>query len=181
MNEELEALKSIAKQLEDAKIFYMISGSMAANYYTVPRMTRDIDVVLQLIPADIERLVQSLDKTFWIDSEMAAREVDIRGMFNVIHKDYLIKVDCILGKDSEFQCSAFKRRKQVRIEDHPVWLISPEDLILAKLLWAQDSLSEMQLNDVRHVLERKDLDRNYLNHWIAKLGLVNLYEKVSHA
>ena len=107
--------------------------------------------------------------------------VGVRGMFNVIHKDYLIKVDCILGKDSEFQKSAFKRRKQVRIEGHSVWLISPEDLILAKLLWAQESLSELQLNDVKHVLERKDLDRDYLNRWITKLGLVNLYEKVSHA
>ena len=51
-------------------------------------------------------------------------------------------------------------RKQVMIEDHPIF---PKDLILAKFLWAQDSLSEMQLNDVRHVLEREDLDRNYLN------------------
>ena len=181
MNEELKVLKSIAKLLEDAKVFYMISGSMAANYYTVPRMTRDIDVVLELIPGDIERLIESLDKIFWVDSEVASHEASACGMFNVIHKDYLIKVDCIIGKDSEFQKSAFKRRKQVRIEDHPLWLISPEDLILAKLLWAQESLSEMQLNDVRHVLERKDLDRDYLSRWITKLGLVNLYEKVNHA
>ena len=180
MNEELDVLKNISKQLEDAKVFYMISGSMAANYYTVPRMTRDIDVVLELVPGDIERIIQLLDKTFWIDSEMAVREAELRGMFNIIHKNYLIKVDCIVGKDSEFQKSAFKRRKQIKIEGQPVWLISPEDLILAKLLWAQDSLSELQLNDVRHVLERKDLDRDYLNRWITKLDLASLYKKVSH-
>ncbi len=48
MNEELEVLKLITRRLEEANIDYFISGSMASNYYTVPRMTRDIDVVIEL-------------------------------------------------------------------------------------------------------------------------------------
>ncbi|MHC4144009.1 MAG: hypothetical protein ACYSUD_04425 [Planctomycetota bacterium] len=42
MSEELEVLKIVAERLEGAGISYMISGSVAANYYTIPRMTRDI-------------------------------------------------------------------------------------------------------------------------------------------
>ena len=43
MSDELEVLKILADRLEEAGIGYMVSGSIAANYYTIPRMTRDID------------------------------------------------------------------------------------------------------------------------------------------
>jgi hypothetical protein len=48
MSEELEVLITVTGRLETADIPYMITGSMAANYYTVPRMTRDIDIVVEL-------------------------------------------------------------------------------------------------------------------------------------
>jgi hypothetical protein len=46
MSEELEVLKIVTQRLREAGINYMISGSIASNYYTIPRMTRDIDVVV---------------------------------------------------------------------------------------------------------------------------------------
>ncbi len=48
MTEELEVLTMIAERLEAAGIPYMVIGSFAANYYAVPRMTRDIDLVVEL-------------------------------------------------------------------------------------------------------------------------------------
>ena len=44
MSEELEVLKTVTSRLEGAGISYMLTGSMAANFYTVPRLTRDIDM-----------------------------------------------------------------------------------------------------------------------------------------
>jgi hypothetical protein len=34
----------VTEKLEEAGIPYMITGSMAANFYAIPRMTRDIDL-----------------------------------------------------------------------------------------------------------------------------------------
>ena len=43
MSEELEVLKMVGDRLGEAGIGYMVSGSIAANYYTIPRMTREAD------------------------------------------------------------------------------------------------------------------------------------------
>ena len=53
MSEELEVLKTVTQRLADASIPYMVTGSIAANFYTVPRMTRDIDIVVELSERDI--------------------------------------------------------------------------------------------------------------------------------
>ena len=47
VSEELEVLKDVVGRLERAGIAYMITGSTAANFYAVPRMTRDIDIVIE--------------------------------------------------------------------------------------------------------------------------------------
>jgi hypothetical protein len=52
LTEELEVLRIVAERLEPAGIPYMLTGSMAANYYAVPRMTRDIDLVVELSLVD---------------------------------------------------------------------------------------------------------------------------------
>jgi hypothetical protein len=52
MLDELDILKLVAARLEAAGVPCMVSGSMAINYYAQPRMTRDIDVVVELGAAD---------------------------------------------------------------------------------------------------------------------------------
>lgn len=56
MSEQLEILKLVAERLERAGIAYMISGSVALSYYAEPRLTRDIDIVIELKSGDAERL-----------------------------------------------------------------------------------------------------------------------------
>jgi hypothetical protein len=55
ISEELEVLKEVVRRLDRAKILSMLTGSIAANFYTVPRMTRDIDIVVELSSRDIDR------------------------------------------------------------------------------------------------------------------------------
>jgi hypothetical protein len=67
----------------------------------------------------------------------------------LIHNPTLIKIDCIIRKKTAFDAGAFSRKKVVMLEGTPVCLITPEDLILAKLRWCRDSLSELQIRDKR--------------------------------
>ncbi len=181
MSEELEVLKVISQRLNKSNIAYMISGSTAANYYTVPRMTRDIDIVVDLKDADIDKFVSLFQNDFYIDKEMIKKEVLGEGMFNLIHNQYVIKIDFIIRKDSEFQKSAFSRRRRISIENNLIWLISAEDLVLAKLLWSKDSHSEIQLKDVQNLLETlKDIDIAYIKEWVGKLDLGQLYKEVKN-
>ena len=182
MSEELEVLKTVTRCLNQAEFPYMISGSIAANYYTVPRMTRDIDIVIELKAIDIDKFIKLFQNDFYLDDkEMIKREVLQQGMFNLIHNQYVIKIDFIVRKESEFQDVVFSRRKKVFIENAPMWFILPEDLILAKLQWAKDSHSELQLKDVKNLLATvKDIDRVYIKKWVKKLDLSQLYNELNN-
>jgi len=180
MSEELAVLKIAAQRLNKAEMAYMISGSIAANYYTVPRMTRDIDIVIELKNVDVDKFVSLFERDFYIDKEMIKKEVARQGIFNLIHQEYVVKIDFIVRNKTEFQNSIFSRRKKISIDKKPIWFISPEDLILAKLIWAKDSHSEMQLKDVHNLFGTvKDLDLKYIKSWVSKLGLEKIYNEVN--
>jgi hypothetical protein len=51
---EIEIVRDISRKFEQATIPFMLTGSMAMNYYAQPRMTRDIDVVVAISPNDVE-------------------------------------------------------------------------------------------------------------------------------
>jgi hypothetical protein len=172
-------LKSVAAQLAGAGIPYMVTGSMAANFYAVPRMTRDIDVVIELSERDVDRITRLFQQEFYIDRDMVQRAVRDHGMFNMIHNALVVKVDCVVRKDTEYRREEFARRRAVSIADQPIFIVAPEDLILSKLDWAKESRSQMQLDDVRNLLRSvQGLDMAYLNRWVNRLGLAALYEEV---
>lgn len=178
MNEELQVLKMITQRLDEAKIPYMITGSIAANYYTVPRMTRDIDIVIKLTTADVHKFSSHFQDDFYLDREIIEKEVHQYGMFNLIHSMYVIKIDFIVLKKTDFQDTMFSRKREVLVEDSPMWFISAEDLILAKMIWAKDSYSEVQLTDVRNLMETvSGLDKKYIENWVSELGLKQIYAR----
>jgi hypothetical protein len=179
VSEELEALKEIARRLDQATLAYMVTGSIATNFYTVPRMTRDIDIVVELSEPDISRFIPLFEKDCYLEPETVERAVKAKGMFNLIHNQYVVKVDFIVRKDSPYRRREFSRRMRVSIDDQEVYVVAPEDLILSKLEWAKDSRSEVQLTDVRNLLRSvKRLDRRYLARWAKQLGVESLYREV---
>ena len=50
--------------------------------------------------------------------------------------------------------------------------MAPEDLILSKLEWAQQTESELQRRDVQEIVSAStDLDWSYLEKWSTHLGI----------
>ncbi len=179
MSEELEVLKTVSQRLNQAGIPYMITGSTAANFYAVPRMTRDIDIVIDIRKEDAGRISNLFEDEFYVDPETVREAVDRKGMFNIIHNEYVIKIDFIVRKEGPYRELEFKRRREIQVEGVSSWVVSPEDLILSKLVWAKDSFSEMQLRDVKNILTAlKGIDLKYIEQWIPSLGLAEVYEKV---
>jgi predicted nucleotidyltransferase len=179
MSDEFTVLATVAARLDAAGIAYMLSGSVAMGYYAQPRMTRDIDIVVELGHARADALVVSLAADFYIDARAVHEAVDQHGMFNAIHSTLIVKVDFIVRKPSAYRRVEFGRRRSVVIDGTRLSLVTAEDLILSKLDWARDSRSEMQLRDVRNLLESApDLDRRYLEEWITALDLRDVLEAV---
>ena len=58
-------------------------------------------------------------------------------------------------------------------------LATAEDVIIAKLAWAREGASDRQLADVAGIIATRstELDRVYLDRWIAELGLGGLWDR----
>jgi len=53
-------------------------------------------------------------------------------------------------------------------------------LIISKLYWARDSRSEIQLQDVKNLLETvSNLNKTYLEEWVGRLDLEDIYKGVA--
>jgi hypothetical protein len=84
-------------------------------------------------------------------------------------------VDCVVLKRDAYRQEEFARRRQINLGDFETWIVSREDLVLSKLVWAKDSKSEMQLDDVRNLLST-DCDMEYLRSRAQMLKVDELLE-----
>lgn len=116
MKTQLDIIADISHRLERLGIPCMLTGSVAMNYYAEPRMTRDIDIVLEFSEADADRLVQELSPDYYIDVVAMKDALQNRSMFNnMLHLESVIKVDCILRKNSDYRQTEFERRRRITI------------------------------------------------------------------
>ena len=176
MLNEFDVIREVTSRLTSAGIPYMLTGSLAMNYYSQPRMTRDIDFVIEASAKDLDTIVSTFEPDYYVDRNAVSRAIALKRTFNLIHNDAFIKVDCIVRKDSDYRQLEFARRREVAIEGFRVWLVSKEDLIISKLYWARDSHSEMQLRDVKNLLA-SGYDVEYVERWTRKLELSTLLKE----
>jgi hypothetical protein len=174
---ELDLLKIVSRRLNKVGIDYMISGSVALSFYTEPRMTRDIDIVINIRKGDIDKMMECFEADFYIDKDMMIEAIGYQSMFNIIHFETLVKVDFIIRKDEEYRVLEFNNRKKHRLHDDEVYVVSHEDLIISKLYWAKDSFSEIQIGDIINLM-KADFDLDYVRKWSAHLGLDDVLKRV---
>ena len=172
MDEQLEFVKLIASRLDGAGIKYMLTGSVAAAIYAAPRMTRDIELVVECALPDVEKIVEAFESDCIIAADAVREAIERETMFNIIHARWVIKADFIIRKDSPYRKLEFERRRRLLVDDTSIMFAMPEDLILSKLCWARETGSAIQSRDVQELLAADvDLDWRYLELWAANLGV----------
>lgn len=175
----LQLLAFVVDALDEAGVPHMVAGSFASTYHGEPRMTQDIDFVIDPTDVTLQRLVGRLEPPrFYVGDARSAFER--RDQFNVIDTTSAWKVDLIIRKDRPFSREEFSRRMPVELGGVRTFVATPEDTILAKLEWGQAARSERQRRDVVGVLEvaGPSLDRDYLWRWAAELGVSDELESV---
>ena len=165
-----------ADRIEPLKIEYMLTGSMAMMLYSVYRMTADIDIVIQLKYEDADKIIDAFEPDYYVPHGRVRDSIAREFMFNIIHQETAFKIDLIIKKSSEFQQTAFERRQKKDFYKREISVISLEDLIISKLLWAKKSLSEKQLTDVENLMQG-NFDVDYTKSWARKLSIEDLYDK----
>lgn len=166
VNDELEFLRYLADRLDETRLPYMLTGSMAMMFYAVPRMTRDIDFVVECRAEDVPRVLEVFRPDCYVSEEAVREAVTRSGMFNIIHTGWIIKADLVVRRQSPYRELEFTRRRTMVVGDLSVAVVSPEDLILSRLDWARDSASASQYQDVSQLLAAASgLDVDYLEHY----------------
>ena len=178
---ERDALFQALDALEALQIPYMAVGSFASTFWGRPRMTHDADLVVELPLEKVTELARLLAPHFYAPVFVIEDAVSKRGQFNLIHLDCAFKIDLWLRKDSPYAAAAFERRLLGSVFGREVWVSSPEDVILSKLLWYRAApVLDRQFQDVLEVYEIQEphLEHDYLDRWACSLGIADLLERV---
>ncbi len=177
---ELELSVDCLRRLNRLQIAYMLTGSMVSNYYGIPRTTHDLDFVVQLPPSAIPRLVEAFQGDFHVEEAAIRAAYQPPHHFNAIDTRSALKVAFCLLKRVPFERQMFARRFQTTLFGEPARICTAEDVILHKLHWNRITPSERQLGEAAGVVavQGEELDRVYLRHCVAELGVSETLENL---
>lgn len=181
-SEQIAALQRALEAIEKAEIAYAITGSWVVSAYGVLRATHDLDIVIAIQGDEASRLAAAFPSPpyFYSDEEFLVESIAARTMFNIIDGESTLKVDFWPLQSDEYSQEQFRRRKRVVMGGKEAWALTPEDIVLAKLLWIKISDSERQWRDVESVwaLKKEELDLDYLKTWAARISVSELLARV---
>ena len=85
-----------------------------------------------------------------------------------------VDIDIFLA-ETRLQESLLARRSRLEVDGVPAWVVSPEDLILLKLIASRPR----DIGDVMDILMAQgQLDEEYLRRWATELGLLDALNRV---
>lgn len=173
MRTESEFLVDVLGRLNRAGVEYMLTGSMASNYWGIPRTTHDLDFVVLMKPEQVDQLIACFEPGLFVQPESVRTAFEPPFQFNVLDEQSALKADFWLLRENAFEQSAFGRRLQVELFGTAAWIATAEDVLLHKLYWNQITPSERQLQDAAGVyaVQGDALDAAYLRQWAAALGV----------
>lgn len=165
-----EVLVFVLRRLHDQNIPYMLTGAVAVNYYGRPRLTHDIDLVVEVREKQIPALVTAFAQDFYASQEGITDAIVHRSSFNFIHHASGLKIDFWLVQGTPFDEERFARRQQVVLFDERVWVTTAEDLILIKLLWLKESGSQKHRDDIQGIVavQKDRLSNQYVERWTVQ-------------
>ena len=177
---EQELLQDCLRRLNQSTIDYMLVGSMASNFWGIPRSTHDIDFVVQYEAKDVDAIVKLFQDDFFIQEISVRSGLKPPYQFNALDNRSALKVDFFRLAGDAYEMQRFERRRAVNILGQPAFLAAPEDVILHKLRWYMISPSDRQLSDSAGIMAVSIdiIDDRYLDYWANEIGVTDLLEKL---
>lgn len=176
----LEVTWLVIVALDTAGVRYTVGGSLASSFSGEPRASIDADILVDMTAEQVPVFLTALGDQFYADSDALKRAVASRTNTNLIHRPSGIKVDLFVAQ-SFLDGRQLERRQRVQIASDPdrsVFVHSPEDILLQKLLWyrAGGEVSDRQWRDTLSVIlvQGDRLDRDYLAKTAEAVGLSGL-------
>lgn len=105
----IDFLLKVCGDLERIDVPYVLGGSMAMNFHSIPRITMDMDIVIDLKLADVQKFVALFPNAYCYEPSIID-EIKGQGCFNVIDWQTGYKIDFFIKKQDNYTDMTFKRR-----------------------------------------------------------------------
>jgi hypothetical protein len=175
-----QSLKFAVDALESRQIDYMVVGSIASIAYSHPRMTLDIDIVVDLSPARVPLLLEGFPTSdgFTYYAPAIVKSIQDRIPFNILQTATGMKWDFMPVRQDAYGHMEFSRRRRVWLtEAVRGFAASPEDVVLGKLWYYSIGESQKHLIDIANVWAVTQLDLMYIEQWVERLQLQDAWAK----
>ncbi len=179
----LETLDWICNKLESLGIPYMITGGSAVGFWGHIRTTMDIDMVIQIRSNQVDAFLESIGNEAYLDIQEAKAAIQSKSMFNIIPNETLFKVDIIpLDESNNYEIEKFSRKIKINFQGRKIYVISPEDLIISKLIWSKNAgSSERQIADCESIwkINQESIDADHIKKWVDILNIGDEFNKLN--
>jgi hypothetical protein len=172
-----DLFRTLASRFSAAQLRYMITGAAASIVYGEPRLTLDLDVVVEISAKDIDKIIESFpaDEFYCPPLEIIKAEAKRarKGHFNIIHHKTGFRADIYLVGNDKLHRWAMERRQPIDLSGEVFWLAPIEYVILRKLEYYREGGSEKHLNDISGMatISRDQIDFGLLEDKIKEYGL----------
>ena len=183
--QDLNLFKIYTDILNQNKFRYFITGSVAAIVYGDPRLTHDIDLVINLSASEVEKFIQAFpEKQFYCPPIDVIRNELLRasrGHFNLIHHETGFKADIYLTGEEEFQIWAMKNSREIEFEGSVIFIAPPEYVIIKKLEFYKEGKAQKHIADIKSILanSKELIDFDFLNKALVEKSLTECWNEVT--
>ena len=175
----LELLDDVRTALDRLGVHYAMMGGVASTHWGLPHFTHDLDVAVGVNAEGCAEFLRNLDQDGFIvpDQFRGGWTDQLAGTRKVVVKKFVgghvWDVDVFLA-ESDFLRSVMARRVDVDLDGRRTPMITPEDLVLFKLV-AWRPKDQGHLIDLLLVVG--PLDDTYLATWADRLGVRDRLEE----
>ena len=176
--QELNLYQLFTDKLNSHKIQYAVTGSVASIIYGEPRMTHDIDIVIDINVEDIDNFVEAFTGSEYYCPPKEVLKIEMlrssRGHCNIIHNETGFKADIYFTGNEEFQKWAVKSAKHIDYNKSELSIAPPEYVIIKKLEFYKEGNAQKHIEDIKSILyNSKDLiDFSLLEKYLSEFGLL---------
>ncbi len=179
MEKKFEApLKLAIEVLEKHGYRYALIGGLILGQWGKTRTTEDIDIKVLVTDFDYKKIKSILQANFPDTARMKApkNQYIAAYMINDVIVDFLLALP-------GYEELIIERAIQIDTSGWKVWICSPEDLIIQKMVAGR----QKDIDDVLSILIRQQgkLDNKYIQHWLIQFSealenpdLLRIYQRL---
>jgi len=164
MKSPLETARWLAERLEEDGLPYALGGALALAAWSGPRQTTDVDIAVFVGEDQLPRVIDAVERAgAAVNRREAERSVASIGMF--FAQLGTTRIDVFLATHPMHE-EMGRRRRQIELDGLPLWFLSPEDLVILKLVYARAK----DVVDLERLFSaRRDLDEPYIRSWLERI------------